>query len=98
MEKGKNKVMMALGSVGAVLLLLGAFTVVWLTPRGPEVSNANVQSKGPGTVIGSTGGSQDKLNMSPINQASGAFVSDQPRISVRGTGIVSPSPTWQTFR
>jgi uncharacterized protein YggE len=92
MEKGKNKVMMALGSAGAVLLLLGAFTVVWLTPRGPEVSNANVQSQGPGTVIGSSVGSQDKLNMSPINQATGAFVSDQPRISVRGTGVVSAKP------
>lgn len=92
MEKSRNKVMMALGSAGAVLLLLGAFMVVWLTPRGPDVSNANVQGQGPGTVIGSTGGSQDKLNMSPINQASGAFVSDLPRIVVRGTGLVSAKP------
>ncbi|HKP54047.1 MAG TPA: SIMPL domain-containing protein [Chloroflexia bacterium] len=93
MEKSRNKVMMALGSAGAVLLLLGAFMVVWLTPRGPEVSNANVQSgQGPGTIIGSTGGTQDKLNMSPINQAGGTFVSDLPRISVRGTGLVSAKP------
>ena len=36
--------------------------------------------------------------MSPINQASGAFVSDQPRISVRGTGIVSAKPDMATFQ
>ena len=88
----KNKVKMALGSAGAVLLLLGAFTLVWLTPRGPEVSNANVQGQGPGPALGSTGGSLDKMNMAPGNQVSGAGVSDQPRISVRGTGIVSAKP------
>ncbi len=91
----KNKTIMALGTLGAVLLLLGAFTLVWLTPRGPEVSNA----KGPGqsqsqvgSISGSTGGTIDKLSQSPVGSVLGATVLDQPHISVHGTGIVSAKP------
>src|SRR5438874_884203 len=32
---GKNRLLVALGSVAAIALLFGAFVVVWLLPRGP---------------------------------------------------------------
>lgn len=96
MENRKNKAMMALGTLGAVLLLLGAFTVVWLTPRGPETTSAT----GPGQVSsgpvsslpGSSGGVVDKLSQSPVGSVSAATVLEQPHISVRGTGLVSAKP------
>ena len=92
-EKNKNRTKMALGSAGAVLLLLGAFTLVWLTPRGPEISNANVQGQtSSGPSLGSSGATLDKLSSSPINSVVGAAVTDQPHISVHGTGIVSAKP------
>ena len=96
METNRNRKMVALGSVGAVLLLLAAFMVVWLAPRGPEVSNASNQ--GQTTIVGSTGGSVDKLNYSPGSGPSGQVISDQARISVRGTGVVSAKPDMATLQ
>lgn len=100
METNRNRKMMVLGSVGAVLLLLAAFMVVWLAPRGPEVSNATSQSQSQGQspILGSTGGSVDKLNYSPGSGPLGQVVSDQPRISVRGTGVVSAKPDMATLQ
>jgi uncharacterized protein YggE len=92
MEKDKNRTKMALGSAGAVLLLLGAFTLVWLTPRGPGISDASNQS---GSQP-SSGGTLDRLSSSPINQIGAAPfaapIMEQPHISVHGTGIVSAKP------
>ena len=100
MEMNKNRVKMALGSAGAVLLLLGAFTLVWLTPRGPEISNANVQGQtSTSPSLGSSGGATlDKLGTSPISSVVGAGISDQAHISVHGTGIVSAKPDMATLQ
>ena len=93
--------MVALGGAVAVLLLLGAFTVVWLMPRG-ESGSANVGS-GPAIApnVGSAPSGQSiKSDIAPI--ASGNFspsgvqsmapILEQPHISVRGNGIVSAKP------
>lgn len=85
--ENRNRTKMALGTMGAVLLLLGAFTLVWLTPRGPQISDARSQSQSPGG-----GTTLDKLSSSPISQVSTAPIMDQPHISVHGTGIVSAKP------
>ena len=55
MNAGKNKLGIALGSIAAVLVLLAAFVVVWLVPRGPETGGAA------GTT-GSTGGTGATVN------------------------------------
>ena len=101
METRKNRMMVALSGAAAVLLLLGAFTVVWLMPRG-ESGSANVGS-GPAIApnVGSAPSGQTiKSDIAPV--ASGNFsqsgapsmapILEQPHISVRGNGIVSAKP------
>ena len=106
MNAGKNKLGIALGSIAAVLVLLAAFVVVWLVPRGPETGGA----AGTTGTTGSTGGTGATVNsgyatgggldsgkaMAPqgsiAGQAAGAATVDSPRISVHGTGIVSARP------
>src|SRR5687767_15133065 len=101
METRRNRMMVALSGAAAVLLLLGAFTVVWLMPRG-ESGSANVESSPPTAPdVGSAPSGQSiKSDVAPI--ASGNFsqsgatsmapILEQPHISVRGSGIVSAKP------
>ncbi|HYO49788.1 MAG TPA: SIMPL domain-containing protein [Chloroflexia bacterium] len=99
MEKGRNKTAIVLGTVAAIGMLLSAFLVVWLVPREAGVGNANSQgSVGVGSVSGpSSGGVGSKdaaYQQGGFAQAGqvGAVMSNQPHISVRGTGIVSAKP------
>jgi uncharacterized protein YggE len=104
-DTGKNKLGIALGSIAAVLVLLAAFVVVWLMPRGPEPGGAagnngttgSTGSTGSTTNSGyATGGLDSEKVMSPqggvAGQAAGASTVESPRISVRGTGIVTAKP------
>ena len=105
MEIRKNRMMVALSGAAAVLLLLGAFTVVWLMPRG-ESGSANVQKPGvalPADVSSapsSSGISSSGVGLAPISKEayspSGAPymapILEQPHISVRGNGVVSAKP------
>lgn len=102
--KTQNKSVLALTSVAAVLMLLGAFAVVWLVPRGPGIGSAEVTSSPGSSSVGSgpqSGGVQSgqpatqkdlstigAQNMTP----SAAPIQDQPHITVRGTGSISAKP------
>src|SRR5687768_13607120 len=97
MDRGQNRTFVAIGSVAAILLLLGAFLLVWLVPRGSGVGNANVggqSGSGSTSNIGakSVDNAPASTNFSPSGAPSMAQISDQPNISVRGTGIVSAKP------
>ena len=95
MNDRKNRLWVALGSVAAVAMLLGAFVVVWLIPRGPESSSAQVSTS---TIApASQGNSKDLAPFSGVNYAqsgapSMAAISDQPHIVVQGTGSISAKP------
>lgn len=105
MNAGRNKVKVLLGTIVGMSVLLAAFLVVWLVPREAGVSDArngssgnsgSVVSSGRTNDIGGAGGSQSN-NVSAQEEkvegsVSGIGVSDQPRISVRGTGVVSARP------
>ncbi len=90
MNAGKNRLFVALGSLAAIGVLLAAFVVVWLVPRGPDTSNAKVEKNGgTSTSVVSTS------NNAPAKAPAGATVSsisDQPRIVVQGTGNISVKP------
>ena len=104
MDKGKNRAMLALGMAGAVLLLLGAFTVVWLMPRGPESSSAQIQPQGSQSTVVNTepikpqapqvvkdlgvAAPQSGIIAAPV----GAPINETPHISVRGAGVISAKP------
>jgi hypothetical protein len=98
-NEGKNRLGIALGSIAAVLVLLAAFVVVWLMPRGPETGDA-AGTGGTGTTAnsGSSAGSNfdTEKSLAPqggvAGQAAGASTAESPRISVRGTGIISAKP------
>lgn len=88
MNTGRNnRLIVALGSVAAVALLLGAFVVVWLAPRGPETSNANSTK-----TAGSTTSDQTKSANVTTQAPSSAPLSEQPHIAVQGTGTISAKP------
>jgi hypothetical protein len=101
MDKSRNRLLVALGSVAAVGLLLAAFMVVWLMPRGPETGSASGPSA-PAPAVGNTGGVSigSKTDMAPISSGSYgqtgapsmAQAIDQPHIGVRGNGVVSAKP------
>ena len=100
MEGRKNRMMVALSGAAAVLLLLGAFTVVWLMPRGESsadvgkttVTSPNVGSAPSGPAVKSDVAPIGSTNYSPSGAQSMAAVLDQPHISVRGSGVVSAKP------
>src|SRR5205823_13190776 len=90
MDALRNRLFVALGSVAAIGLLLAAFVVVWLVPRGPETGDAKVQTGGNAV----TSGSAAKSANAPTNLQAGASsmassISDQAHISVHGTGSIS---------
>jgi uncharacterized protein YggE len=100
----ENRLRVALGSLAAVALLLAAFLVIWLLPRGPVESDARNQT---GITATSTTGSQttDKssapggnASLSVTGAAQGAPVTDQAHISVHGTGIVTAKPDMATIQ
>ena len=101
METRRNRMMVALSGAAAVLLLLGAFTVVWLMPRG-ETGSADVGSSPPNSSnVGSAPSGQSiKSDVAPISSGSysqsGALsmapILEQAHISVRGSGVVSAKP------
>src|SRR5947209_5029649 len=87
MNAGNNRVLVALGSVAAVALLLGAFVVVWLLPRGPETGNADVAKKS-----GTTSPVETRSQNAPASAPSSAPISEQAHIAVQGTGTISAKP------
>lgn len=113
MEKRRSRLLVGLGSVAAVGVLLAAFLVVWLLPRGPETGEAStnqstvapVQS---GVTSGSTGKSSGSFDtaysqaggpsMAPYQQAGTGGVVDQAHISVHGTGSISVKPDMATIQ
>lgn len=94
MNTGRNRVVMALGMLATVAMLLGAFMVVWLMPRGPEIGNASTQNPGTGMA---TGAPLSNSGAAPISKSVAGQTSaqnttsaiDQPHIAVNGTGIIS---------
>ncbi len=88
----KNRLFVALGSIAAIGLLLAAFMVVWLVPRGPETGNANVQTKGNAQTSGPATKSANAPSNSQVGAPSMASISDQAHISVQGTGSISAKP------
>jgi uncharacterized protein YggE len=98
MERGRNRLAVVLGTVAAVAMLLAAFVVVWLVPRDAGISNAGVQGNA-GSGGASAGGrvvsGSDSSGQAAYAQVGGGSMAplvDQPRISVRGTGIVTARP------
>jgi uncharacterized protein YggE len=87
MKTGSNRVLVALGSIAAIALLFGAFTVVWLLPRGPETGSANVAKTG-----GTTSTTTTKSANAPASAPSSAPISEQAHIQVQGTGTISAKP------
>src|SRR6476620_4684985 len=94
MNAGRNRIIVALGSIAAIGALLAAFVAVWLLPRGPETGNASTQAGNGGSTSVAT-----KPDNAPANSQTGApsmqtaqGVSDQARISVHGTGMISAKP------
>lgn len=92
MNSLRNRLFVALGSVAAIGLLLAAFMVVWLVPRGPETGDAKEQAGG----NTQTSGSSTKSANAPSNFQAGASsmapISDQAHIAVHGTGSISAKP------
>jgi uncharacterized protein YggE len=91
MNTGKNRLFVALGSLAAIGLLLAAFVVVWLIPRGPQTGDAKTQ-----TGTGSSSSLVNSQGNAPAGSQPGApamqSIGDQPRISVHGTGNISAKP------
>jgi len=88
MNAGRNRLVVALGSVAAIGVLLAAFAVVWLMPRGPETGNASTQNP---TSTSSTNSASAPSNSQP-GASSMAPINEQPSISVMGTGSISAKP------
>ena len=94
MNAGKNKLVVLSSTIAGVALLLAAFLVVWLVPREAGVTaaggNGGVASLGStgGTKLGNVNAQEGKVE----GTGTGMGVSDQPRISVRGSGAVSARP------
>ncbi len=93
-NRERNKLVIGIGTLAGILLLLGAFLVVWLVPRGPEATTAETQTTGQtSTKSGNApAGSVNSVNTAQEGMVNGSSVSDQPHISVRGTGIVNAKP------
>src|SRR3954447_12469136 len=91
MNAGKNRALVALGSVAAIALLLGAFMVVWLVARGPETGSADVAKKS-GTATKVETGSANAPANSSVSAPSGVAISEQAHIAVQGTGTISAKP------
>ena len=92
MNAGKNRLFVALGSLAAIGVLLAAFVVVWLIPRGPDTGSAKVENT---KTTAPTSGISTSSNNAPAKAPAGATVSsisDQPRIVVQGTGSISVKP------
>ena len=91
MNSGRNRLIVALGTLGAVLLLLGAFTVVWLMPREPGIGNAGGQSNPPANT-----------NEAPVAIGGDADLQSKPGVSMDAasvakgnmaqTGVASAAP------
>lgn len=100
MNAGKNKLVVLSSTIAGVALLLAAFLVVWLVPREAGVTAAGGNAGGSGgsggsvASVGRTGGTQlGNVNAQEGKvEGTGIGVSDQPRISVRGSGAVSARP------
>ena len=96
MNAGKNRLRVILSTVAGVALLLAAFLVVWLVPREAGVTGATGGGGGSVASTGRTGGTQlNNVNAQEgkvDGTSAGLGVSDQPRISVRGSGVVSAKP------
>jgi hypothetical protein len=96
MNAGKNRLRVILSTVAGVALLLAAFLVVWLVPREAGVTGATGGGGGSVASTGRTGGTQlNNVNAQEgkvVGTSAGLGVSDQPRISVRGSGVVSAKP------
>ena len=102
MNAGRNKIKVMLGTVVGMAVLLAAFLVVWLVPREAAVSDARNGSNGNTGNVASSGSTNSstgsRLNSTSAQEEqvegsiSGIGVSDAPRISVRGTGVVSARP------
>lgn len=97
MNAGKNKLVVLSSTIAGVALLLAAFLVVWLVPREAGVTAAGGNAGGSGgsvASVGRTGGTQlGNVNAQEGKvDSTGIGVSDQPRISVRGSGAVSARP------
>ncbi len=103
MEKRSNRLIVVMSTLGGAALLLGAFVLVWLVPRGPEASVAqtkpaaselqqeNQALKG---VLAQTASGTAVAGSTKAGEASmsGIPLSEQPHISVRGTGVISAKP------
>jgi uncharacterized protein YggE len=95
MDRDQRRGLVAVGAaVLAVALLFGAFVFVWLLPRGPEAGDAQVQQS---NSSGATGAKIDAApaanpNLAQVGAPSMAPVTDQPHITVQGTGRVSAKP------
>jgi uncharacterized protein len=106
MEKRTNRVMLALGMAGAVLLLLGAFMLLWLVPRGPENTSAETIDVSKGVVVQPAQPAHFPVskdigisapNSLPALQSETGSLS-VPHISVRGTGSISAKPDMATMQ
>jgi uncharacterized protein len=96
----RNRLFVTLGSIAAVFVLLGAFTVVWLMPRGPQPTEAGGIGN-TGSTVGSNSsvaGNDKALSQAAPASQSSVVTGDTPRISVRGTGIVSAQPDMATLQ
>jgi uncharacterized protein len=109
MDKRGNRLFVALGSIAAIGVLLAAFLVVWLMPRGPETGQASTTNPGSvapapagGSISSSNQGSVNKTDYStaggPSMAPNYAAVTDQAHITVRGTGNVSAKPDMATIQ
>jgi len=94
MQAGRNRLWVALGSVAAVALLVAAFVVVWLMPRGPQPGTASVQTPGTSSINDGT----SNTRYAPLGAPSMAPISDQPNISVHGMGTISAKPDMATIQ
>ncbi len=102
MNTGRNRALVGLGTVAGTALLLGAFLVVWLMPRGPETGNAEVQTQVKEQAKENKNMQNDLAKsanapaagggFAQVGAPSGAPISEQPHVSVRGTGSVSAKP------
>src|SRR6478672_9106052 len=87
MNGRSSRLLVALGSTAAIALLLGAFVVVWLLPRGPETGSADVAKKS-----GTTSTVETRTQNAPAGAPSSAPITEQAHIAVQGTGTISAKP------
>ncbi|HEY0070156.1 MAG TPA: SIMPL domain-containing protein, partial [Chloroflexia bacterium] len=97
MDAGRKKFTVLVSTLAGAALLLAAFLVVWLVPREAGVTAAGGNAGGNGgsaASVGRAGGTQlGNVSAQEVKvDGTGIGVSDQPRISVRGSGAVSAKP------